>query len=85
MTEYDFQISIYDNGPGVPKAIRDRIFREIVPSETDGTGSGLKHSYDFFREYGGLVTYEPGEHYGSTFHIQFNNKEVPDEREGHDH
>ena len=35
------EVSVIDNGPGVPLEIRDRIFYPLFTTRTDGTGSGL--------------------------------------------
>ncbi len=35
------EIQIIDDGPGIPEAIRDKIFYPLVSGRADGTGSGL--------------------------------------------
>ncbi|MBL8311451.1 MAG: PAS domain-containing protein [Burkholderiales bacterium] len=35
------EVAVVDNGPGVPLALRDRIFYPLFTTRTDGTGSGL--------------------------------------------
>ena len=35
------EIQIIDNGPGIPEAIRERIFYPLVTGRSDGSGSGL--------------------------------------------
>jgi two-component system nitrogen regulation sensor histidine kinase GlnL len=35
------ELQIIDNGPGIPDAIRDKIFYPLISGRSDGTGSGL--------------------------------------------
>lgn len=67
-------VRIADNGPGVPAAIRDRIFEPFFSTKAvgDGTGLGLATSYGLVRDAGGTLTLvepEPDELAGAVFQI----------------
>nr|WP_317045476.1 HAMP domain-containing sensor histidine kinase [Algoriphagus antarcticus] len=49
------QISISDNGPGIPDAIKDKIFQPFFTTKPtgSGTGLGLSLSYDIIKAHGG--------------------------------
>lgn len=46
-------IHVQDNGPGVDKALRERIFEPFFTSRTDGTGLGLAVARSVARAHGG--------------------------------
>ena len=46
-------LSIEDNGPGIPEAIRDRIFYPLVSGREGGTGLGLTLAQTFIAQHGG--------------------------------
>ncbi|MEQ1667268.1 MAG: nitrogen regulation protein NR(II) [Sulfuriferula sp.] len=56
------QIQIIDNGPGIPDAIRDRIFFPLVSAREGGSGLGLTLAQTFIHQHHGTieVTSEPG-------------------------
>jgi PAS domain S-box-containing protein len=63
------ELSVVDNGPGVPEAIRDRIFDPFFTTKgpEDGTGLGLAIAFDIVREHGGMLELEPGPRGGACF------------------
>jgi signal transduction histidine kinase len=65
------EISVKDNGPGVPEKVKDKIFQPFFTTKPtgQGTGLGLSLSYDIIKAHGGELTVEttPGE--GSRFII----------------
>jgi two-component system nitrogen regulation sensor histidine kinase GlnL len=48
-------LHIVDNGPGIPEAIRDRIFYPLVSGREDGSGLGLTLAQTFVHQHGGLI------------------------------
>ena len=50
------ELHIEDNGPGVPEAIRDRIFHPLVSGREGGSGLGLPIARDIARAHGGDLT-----------------------------
>lgn len=52
------EVSICDNGPGIPEAIRDRILYPLVSGRDNGTGLGLTIAQTFITQHHGTITYE---------------------------
>jgi two-component system nitrogen regulation sensor histidine kinase GlnL len=48
-------LSIHDNGPGVPEAIRDRIFYPLVSGRDGGSGLGLTIAQTFVAQHHGSI------------------------------
>jgi signal transduction histidine kinase len=65
-------IAIEDNGPGIPDAIRDKIFQPFFTTKPagQGTGLGLSLSYDIARAHGGDIRVETTEGSGTSFIMQ---------------
>ena len=64
----DVVITVDDNGPGVPPAQRDDIFKPFISSKgSRGTGLGLPASRKTLREHGGDLTVTDGELGGARF------------------
>lgn len=74
-TESGVQISIQDNGTGIPDAIKKKIFLPFFTTKPtgSGTGLGLSLSYDIVQANGGNLSVESEEGKGSIFHILFPN------------
>ena len=55
-------VSVVDNGAGVPKQLRDRIFHPLVTGRAEGTGLGLSLAQELVHQHGGLIEFdsEPG-------------------------
>jgi two-component system, NtrC family, nitrogen regulation sensor histidine kinase GlnL len=49
------ELHIQDNGPGVPEAIRDRIFSPLVSGRDGGTGLGLTLAQTFVQQHHGTI------------------------------
>ncbi len=48
-------VSVIDNGPGIPEAIRDRIFYPLVSGREGGTGLGLTLAQTFVAQHNGTI------------------------------
>jgi len=59
------EISIADNGPGIPDAVKDKILQPFFTTKkgTDGTGLGLSITNDIIKAHGGTIEIQskPGE------------------------
>jgi len=49
------ELHIQDNGPGVPEAIRDRIFHPLVSGRENGSGLGLTLAQTFVQQHQGTI------------------------------
>lgn len=65
------EISITDNGKGIPKNIIEKIFQPFFTTKPtgEGTGLGLSLSYDIVQAHGGELLVESEEGIGTTFKI----------------
>jgi two-component system nitrogen regulation sensor histidine kinase GlnL len=57
------EVLIVDNGPGIPEAIRERIFYPLVSGRDGGSGLGLTLAQSFISQHQGTVHFEsvPGQ------------------------
>ncbi|MBI2379683.1 MAG: nitrogen regulation protein NR(II) [Gammaproteobacteria bacterium] len=46
---------VIDDGPGVPEALRDRLFLPLVTGRAEGTGLGLSIAQTLAQQHGGLI------------------------------
>ncbi|NNF36661.1 MAG: hypothetical protein HKN68_21345 [Saprospiraceae bacterium] len=65
------EISVSDNGPGIPDDIKDKIFQPFFTTKPtgQGTGLGLSLSYDIVKAHGGKFQVESKEGGGTAFLI----------------
>ena len=52
------ELQVVDNGPGIPLAIRDRIFFPLVSGREGGTGLGLTLAQTFVQHHHGVIEVE---------------------------
>jgi len=64
------QISVDDEGPGVPDDDEERLFEPFFSTKDDGTGLGLSVTREVALEHGGSAGYEPRADRGSRFFIR---------------
>jgi len=66
------EISVKDNGPGIPSSIKDKIFQPFFTTKPtgQGTGLGLSLSYDIVKAHGGEISvHNPSGGAGTEFRI----------------
>jgi signal transduction histidine kinase len=65
------EISVSDNGPGIPDAIKDKIFQPFFTTKPtgQGTGLGLSLAYDIINAHGGSIEYTSSPDNGTEFMI----------------
>ncbi len=67
----DLVITCVDDGPGIPEAIRGRLFEAFVTANRDGgTGLGLAIVRKLVSEHGGAVAFQSETGEGTTFEIR---------------
>jgi signal transduction histidine kinase len=66
------EITIKDNGSGIPESIKDKIFQPFFTTKPtgQGTGLGLSLSYDIVKAHGGEMLVESKEGEGTTFLVR---------------
>lgn len=66
------EISVKDNGGGIPEKIKEKIFQPFFTTKPtgQGTGLGLSLSYDIIKAHGGEIKVETKDGEGSEFVIQ---------------
>jgi len=72
MTNNKVEISVKDNGNGIPSKVLDKIFQPFFTTKPtgQGTGLGLSLAYDIVKVHGGELKVETIESEGSEFIIQ---------------
>jgi len=68
----EVEISVSDNGNGIPQKVLDKIFQPFFTTKPtgQGTGLGLSLSYDIVKAHGGEIKLETKEGEGTEFIIQ---------------
>ena len=61
------EVSIADDGPGVPDKDRERIFQRFVTTRPGGNGLGLSTSREIAQAHGGTLTLQDTAGGGATF------------------
>ncbi len=52
------ELRVIDSGPGIPEAIRDRIFYPLVSGRDSGSGLGLSIAQSFVEQHQGMIDVE---------------------------
>jgi signal transduction histidine kinase len=65
------QISVKDNGPGIPLEIKDKIFQPFFTTKPtgQGTGLGLSLAYDIVKAHGGELSFNSNPATGTQFTV----------------
>ncbi|HKC35386.1 MAG TPA: ATP-binding protein [Chitinophagaceae bacterium] len=68
------EVSVKDNGKGIPQRVLDKIFQPFFTTKPtgQGTGLGLSLSYDIVKAHGGELKVETKEGEGTIFSFQLN-------------
>jgi signal transduction histidine kinase len=70
--EQCIEISVRDDGPGIPEAVKQRLFEPYVTTKDEGhSGLGLSVIYSIVNDLGGAIQCESAEGKGTTFVIRF--------------
>jgi signal transduction histidine kinase/HD-like signal output (HDOD) protein len=70
--ERHIEISVRDDGPGIPEAVRQRLFEPYVTTKGEGhSGLGLSVVYSIVKDLGGAIQCESAEGKGTAFIIRF--------------
>jgi len=64
-------IAVHDTGPGIPDAIRDKIFDSFVSTKEKGMGLGLAYVKRVVDTCGGRIEVKSAEGEGTTFKLYF--------------
>ena len=64
------EITIEDNGPGIPWDVQEKIFDPFFTTKGDGTGLGLAISKNIVREHGGSIDFKSNPGKGTRFSIR---------------
>ena len=69
---HGIEISVKDNGPGIPEEIRNKIFQPFFTTKPtgQGTGLGLSLSYDIVKAHGGEIELVTSVNGGTEFIIK---------------
>ena len=62
-------IRLTDNGPGIPKSIREKVFEPFFTTKEEGSGLGLSIAIRIVEEHGGRLDLSSEEGQGSAFVI----------------
>ncbi|MBI2609378.1 MAG: PAS domain S-box protein [Deltaproteobacteria bacterium] len=68
-------LCIKDHGCGIPENIREKIFDPFFTTKEGGTGLGLATVYKIIEAHGGRIDVTSKVNQGTTFNIEFPNKE----------
>jgi two-component system, NtrC family, sensor histidine kinase HydH len=66
----EVRLSIEDTGPGVPEAVRARLFEPLVTSKTSGVGLGLALVKRIIDRHQGSISYQPRALGGAQFLVR---------------
>jgi len=52
------EVTIIDNGPGIPEDMRDRIFQPLISGREGGSGLGLTLAHNFVTQHHGTIIFD---------------------------
>lgn len=77
------EISLSDNGPGIPETIIDKVLQPFFTTKVEGTGLGLSIAARILEEHGGRLDVTSQQDQGTTFIITLPLKEMNVEHDSH--
>ena len=63
-------VTVADSGPGIPQAVRDRLFEPFVSTKESGTGLGLTICRRIVEDHGGRIEATDGRARGAVFTVR---------------
>jgi PAS domain S-box-containing protein len=70
-TSTNYEVSIKDNGKGIPKESLSKLFEPFFTMKKGGMGLGLTVSYSIFQSHHAMIKAHSKEHEGTEFTISF--------------
>ena len=64
------QITIEDNGSGIPEDLQDKVFDPFFTTKSEGTGLGLAICRNIIRDHEGSITFDSSLPHGTTFIVE---------------
>jgi signal transduction histidine kinase len=64
-------LEVSDSGPGIPPALRNKVFQLYFTTKGKGSGIGLAMTYRAVQLHNGTIEFESAEGRGTTFRLQF--------------
>jgi signal transduction histidine kinase len=64
-------LEVSDSGPGIPPALRNKVFQLYFTTKGNGSGIGLAMTYRAVQLHNGTIEFESAEGRGTTFRLQF--------------
>ncbi len=64
-------LEVSDSGPGIPPALRNKVFQLYFTTKGQGSGIGLAMTYRAVQLHNGTIEFESAEGQGTTFRLQF--------------
>jgi nitrogen fixation/metabolism regulation signal transduction histidine kinase len=68
--EHTATIQVIDNGKGISKEMKEKVFYPNFTTKTSGTGLGLAISKNIIESFGGKIYFETEENIGTTFFFE---------------
>ena len=68
-TDGEAQLEVQDTGPGIPPAIRDKVFNLYFTTKATGSGIGLAMTYRILQLHNGSVHFDTRSGEGTTFYL----------------
>jgi hypothetical protein len=64
-------LEVADNGPGIPAALRDKVFQLYFTTKTRGSGIGLAMIFRAVQLHNGTISFASEDGKGTTFRLEF--------------